>query len=314
MKKIICIVGPTGSGKTGFSIELAEFFEKKAIKTHIINADSRQVYRDFPLITAQPSKEEKKDIPHFLYGILESEKKCSVGLWLELVHKEIARAYEENAVPLIVGGTGMYIKALTEGIAQIPSIPASVSKNIALMLEEKGIEYMYEKLQVIDEEYAKKIHKNDKQRISRAIEVYEHTTKNLSSWHKEAQASSLYHSYKLGIGIPLSPKDELNPYLIERTKNMLEQGAIDEAKKAYEVCSDLTAPAWSGIGCIELGKYITNEYTLEEALELWNKNTRAYAKRQWTWFRGDKEMPWCHPLDKEKREVFIDSLYRFVVK
>ncbi len=312
MKKILCIVGPTGSGKTGFSIDLAEFFEAQCKKTHIINADSRQVYKDFPLITAQPSKEERKDIPHFLYAFLETKDKSTAGLWLDLVHKEIENAYNNNAVPILVGGTGMYIKALTEGIAQIPSIPLEISQTISKKLESTGIEKLYQKLQEIDEEYANKIHKNDKQRICRALEVYEFTKQNLSSWHKSAQENSKYHSLKLGIGIPLSPIDELNPYLIKRTKVMLEQGAIEEAQKAYEICPNLTAPGWSGIGCIELGKYITGEYTLEEALELWNKNTRAYAKRQWTWFRGDKNMDWCHPLDTDKRAKKIQELYNFM--
>ncbi len=312
MKKIICIVGPTGCGKTGFSIELAEFLEEKSLKTHIINADSRQVYSDFPIITAQPTQEERKNIAHFLYGILESEKKCSVGLWLDMVHKEIERAYSVGAVPVLVGGTGMYIKALTEGIAQIPSIPSEVSLLIAQELQRNNLEYMYKKLQVIDEDYAKKIHKNDKQRICRALEVHEHTAKSITLWHKEAQEKSKYTSFKLGIGIPLSPIDELNPYLIQRTSKMLGEGAIEEAQKAYEQCADLTAPGWSGIGCIELGKYLLGEFDLDTALDEWNKNTRAYAKRQWTWFRGDKNMDWCHPLDSEKRKSFIDKLYKFI--
>ncbi len=312
MKKIICIVGPTGSGKSGFSIDLAEYFINNSLNVHIINADSRQVYRDFPLITAQPSAEEKKDIPHFLYGILQSHEKCTAGLWLDLVHEEIKKAYENNAIPVLVGGTGMYIKALTEGIAQIPAIPSEISEKILQELDKEGIEKMYAKLQVIDEIYANKIHKNDRQRICRALEVYTHTGQNLSHWHSSAQGSSRYQSFKIGIGLPLSPIDELNPYLIKRTEMMLKDGAIEEAKKAYEICPNLKAPAWTGIGCIEIGKYITNTYALEKCKEEWNKNTRAYAKRQWTWFRADKAIEWCHPFDKERRNILINKALDFI--
>ncbi len=311
MNKILCVVGPTGSGKTGYSIELAETLKTIVPNTYIINADSRQVYRDFPLITAQPSDEEKKDIPHKLYGFLNTDEQCNAGLWLERVHKEIENAYAQNALPLLVGGTGMYIKALTEGIAQIPKIPTEISEKILNEMHVFGTEKMYEKLQEIDCTYAQKIHQNDKQRIARALEVYEYTNKNLSEWHKNSHAQSKYISHKIGIGMPL---DELTPYLSGRIDTMLSMGALEEAKNAYTHFPDSTLPGWSGIGCQELALYLKSQLSLEETKELWIKNTRAYAKRQWTWFRADKKILWCHPLDKKQRQDSIEACLKFFEK
>ncbi len=320
MNKIICIVGPTASGKTGFSIELAKFLKKKLSENMqnslsdvvIINADSRQLYKDFPIITAQPTKEEQEGIEHKLFGIAETYEQSTVGIWLDKVHTEIENAYANNAIPLLVGGTGMYIKALTEGIAQIPKISDEISEKIKVQMQEKGLEKMYAKLYEVDKVYAQKIHQNDRQRIMRALEVYEFTGKSLSEWHSSAHAQSRYISHKIGIGLPLSPNDELTPLLQKRIDLMLEMGALEEAEKAYEKCADISLPGWTGIGCIELGNYIKGIYTLEEAKELWQKNTRAYAKRQWTWFRADKTVNWAHPFDKEKRSEFLAKVLDFI--
>ncbi len=318
-KKIICIVGPTASGKTSFSIELAEYFSMHGKQSCIINADSRQIYKDFPIITAQPTNEEKKNIPHSLYGILDIEEKCDAGLWLDRVHKEITRCSQADIIPIITGGTGMYIKSLTEGMANLPKIPLELSLSIQQELEEHGTEKMYAKLLAVDKEYAEKIHLNDRQRITRALEVFLFTQKKLSTWHKEAHEDSLYSSMKLGIGMPLA---ELTPYLYKRTELMLESGALEEAERAYNICNNLDVSGWSGIGCRELGAYISRirgvvseeneEYTLSHACELWNKNTRAYAKRQHTWFRADKSIHWCHPLDKERKQELINTAQDFI--
>ncbi len=312
--KILCIVGPTASGKTAFSLELGSYIKKMSkndIGITIINADSRQLYKDFPIITAQPSEEEKSSHPHTLYGFLDIEEKTHLGLWLEKAHKEIENCYKNNSIPIFVGGTGMYIKALTEGIAQIPEIPIEVSENLKQELQNKGIEALYNYLQEVDFEYSQKIHFNDTQRILRALEVFTHTQKKLSDWHKESHAQSKYESFKIGIGMPL---EELTPYLYKRTEIMLEIGAIEEAKKALAKCDNLAMPAWSGIGCQELGLFLKNKISLEEACELWNKNTRAYAKRQWTWFRGDKSIKWAHPLDIKAREEIQKQAFEFINK
>ncbi len=310
--KILCIVGPTASGKTAFSIELATFINslnKNGLGTTIINADSRQLYKDFPIITAQPNAQELSQANHRLYGILDIEEKTHLGFWLDKVHAEIENCKQNNIVPIFVGGTGMYIKALTEGIAQIPEIPLEVSVRLKEELQNNGIEHLYSRLKEFDPQYSAKIHFNDSQRILRALEVVEHTKKKLSDWHKEAHANSVYESFKIGVGMPL---DELSPYLYKRTDIMLSSGALEEAKLALAINDDLSLASWSGIGCQELGMYLKNKISIEEACELWNKNTRAYAKRQWTWFRGDKSIHWLHPLDKEARKEAIDKAIAFL--
>ncbi len=313
--KILCIAGPTASGKTAFSLEVAHFLEKHDLQVNIINVDSCQLYKDFPIITAQPSKEEQAQANHLLYGFMKMEEKSNAGMWLEIAHKAIIDTIKDKKIPILVGGTGMYFKTLLDGIIQIPSINKEITLNLENEFKIKGIEFLYTKLQVIDEEFSKKIHKNDKQRTIRALEVYEQTGKILSDWHKEHQKNleknRKYKPLQIGIGMPLG---ELTPYLYKRTSIMLENNALDEVRSALEKSPNMQAPAFSGIGCQELGRYLLGQCSLEEAIELWNKNTRAYAKRQWTWFRKDKNIEWCHPLDSAKKKEILQKVEDFFIK
>ncbi len=290
MNKIICIMGPTGAGKTASSLSLA----KAGLKTWIINADSRQLYKDFPIISAQPDEEEKSHCPHKLYGYLETKETSSAGDWIEKAKFCISQAHQQNIIPVLVGGTGFYFRALLDGIAEIPPIPDHIHQHFIHETETKGSKILYEELCNIDPEYAQKIHFNDKQRISRALEVFTATGKKFSEWHKETPENTEYEILRIGIGLPL---EELTPILQLRTKIMLEKGALEEAQKALEICPDITAPGWTGIGCIEIAKYLRKEYDLQECQYLWNKNTRAYAKRQWTWFRADNRIHWFKPKE-----------------
>lgn len=290
MNKIICIMGPTGAGKTASSLSMA----KKGLKTWIINTDSRQLYKDFPIISAQPDEEEKSHCPHKLYGYLETTETSSAGDWIERAKNCIAEAHQQNIIPVLVGGTGFYFRALLDGIVEIPPIPEDIHLHFIQQAEIKGSKSLYDELCKIDPKYAQKIHFNDKQRISRALEVFTATGKKFSDWHKETQQNTDYDILRIGIGLPLK---ELTPILQLRTKIMLERGALEEAKKALEICPDITAPGWTGIGCIELARYLLGEYDMQECQYLWNKNTRAYAKRQWTWFRADKRIHWFKPKE-----------------
>ncbi len=301
--KILCIAGPTGSGKTAFSLEIAQYLKHHDKRVNIINVDSCQLYKDFPIISAQPTKEELNQENHMLFGILGIKEKSNAGFWIKEADKAIKETINEGKVPILVGGTGMYFKTLLNGIIQIPEISNTIKEELESIYLTKGIEYLYKELQVIDKEYSNKIHKNDKQRIIRGLEVFRQTNKCLSTWHKEHQEdienSQKYKALQIGIGMPL---DELSPYLYKRTKIMLENGALEEAKHALELCPEHNTAAFSSIGCKELIQFILGTSSLEESIELWNKNTRAYAKRQWTWFRADKSIQWCHPFDKNRKE------------
>ncbi len=296
---IICIAGPTGAGKTAAALHIAEALAAKGTVADIINADSRQVYRDFPVITAQPSASEQSAFCHKLYGWLESDKKISAGQWARLAADAIADTRARGRVPILVGGTGFYMKALLDGIAEIPITPREVAQSLLDECEAVGAPAMHARLAGIDPAYASKIHPNDRQRTIRALEVWQSTGHTFSWWHEHAMPQAGLKALRLGIGLPL---EELAPLLSKRIGIMLENGAVAEARKALLRCPDRNAPAWSGIGCMELGAYLKGETDMQECIRLWMANTRAYAKRQWTWFRADPRILWHRPGDFEKLE------------
>lgn len=286
---LICLLGPTGAGKTAAALHIADTFG-----AGVVNFDSRQVYRDFPIITAQPESHEISRCPHRLYGFLETTEKITAGTFVEMAHRAIDETRAEGLVPILVGGTGLYSKALLEGLAPIPAVEASVGEYLENCLEREGLASLREKLEEVDPEYAAKIHPNDTQRTLRALEVFEGTGHPLTWWHSRPVPPPRYRAVKLGIASTL---DALTPRLRLRIEQMLERGAVDEARAAREKCGDPEAPGWSGIGCAELFRHLAGELSLEETVELWLKNTRAYAKRQFTWFRKEEGVHWVDPTD-----------------
>lgn len=297
-------MGPTASGKTAAAIKLAQ----KGYPIHVINTDSRQVYTDFPIISAQPDDEEKSACPHFLYGYLQTHERISAGEWVKLARTQIEHAHSIGHLPVLVGGTGLYFRALLDGMVDIPDIPIEIHQKYIDLLKEKGSTYLHEELSRVDPLYAQKVHQNDKQRVARALEVFEHTKKTFSAWHSEQEnIPNAFDIFRLGIGLPL---DELTPLLAKRTHLMLEKGALEEAQNALTICPDINAPGWTGIGCRELAYFLNKTYTKEECANHWIKNTRAYAKRQWTWFRADTRINWFKPTENYMAtlEAFLNAL------
>lgn len=273
---VICLGGPTGSGKTAIAIDIA-----KRINGEIINADSRQIYKDFPIITAQPTHEEQNIVPHHLYGFLESNKNLSAGVWAKLAYEKSREIVEKGKRAIIVGGTGFYIRALLEGLAQIPQIPEEIRRYWNLKISSDGVINLYESLKKIDTDYSKKIDPHDKQRIQRALEVYSYTGKSLSWWHNQ-NVIPLCKGPLFVIDTSLS---YLTPILNSRIDKMISSGAIVEAENAYKK-NNVSKCAWSGIGCHELFLWLDKKIEWDECLTRWRKQTRAYAKRQITWFKG----------------------------
>ena len=299
--RVICLAGPTGSGKTAAALALAQ-----AVGGDVINTDSRQIYKDFPIITAQPSPEEVAQCPHHLYGFQATADKLSAGQWAEravLVAKEVV---SRGKVPLLVGGTGLYFRAVLDGIAAIPPVPAGISQNLLERCAVEGPQVLHAELELVDPKYAARIHPHDRQRVVRALEVYEATRKSFTWWHAHAQPAPLAQGLYCGIDMSL---EELTPRLGRRIELMLEAGAVQEAQMALDVCPDAAASGWSGIGCAELHAYLTGKCALDACVELWRKNTRAYAKRQLTLFRGDSRIRWFapHALDElvHKAQFFV---------
>jgi tRNA dimethylallyltransferase len=284
-----CILGPTGAGKTAAALALARAFPGEV---RIVNADSRQVYRDFPLITAQPSPEDQALFSHKLYGFLPLSEKLGAGAYARLADAAIRESLDAGALPILVGGTGLYFKALFAGMAPIPEIPGEILEYWQKACAAEGGPALHRLLLRDDPEYAARIHPHDRQRIIRALAVLQATGKAFSQWHKMPPLPSPYRPVKVGLGLPL-PLLEIR--IRRRMEAMLEAGALEEVRQAFLRFPDPAAPGWTGIGCRELLGLLSGRLTPQSCRELWFRNTRAYAKRQYTWFRPDTEIVWFSP-------------------
>lgn len=283
--RAVCILGPTGSGKTEAALLLAA-----QLPVTVINYDSRQIYADFAIVTAQPEPHEAAQCPHRLYGFLPTAEAMSAARFSSLARGEIAAARDAGRVPVLVGGTGLYVRALERGLADIPEIPAEVRQWVQERMAREGSRALHEDLAQADPESAARLHPNDTQRIARALEVFLGTGKALSQWFAEQKRGGTGVTLcKIGVSTTLR---ELEPRLGKRIEAMLVRGAVEEVRQAYARTPEREAPGFTGIGCAELLAHILGELSLDEACELWRKNTRAYAKRQLTWFAKEEGVRW----------------------
>ena len=280
--KIILISGPTSSGKSNFAIKLA-----KKIKGEIINADSMQVYKQLQILTARPKKENLKKIKHHLYGFCDVRKKYSTGEWLKLLLKKIKDIRKRKKIPIIVGGTGLYFKALTDGLVKIPNIPIKVRNKIRLMQKKLGQKEFYNKLLKFDPLIKNKIEKNDVQRSIRAYEIKNYTKISIISWFKKTKKYIASDEFiKLYIDYP---RDSLISRINLRVDNMFANGAIEEVRRFNKLKVKKENSSNKVIGIKEISSLLNKQSTLEQAKELIAIKTRQYAKRQVTWARGQMQ-------------------------
>lgn len=297
----IVIAGPTGTGKSALAMRVASAFDGV-----IINADSRQVYADFPIITAQPDANDRARVPHALYGFLACTDKLNAGAYAELAGEAVLAMLEAGKTPVIVGGTGLYLRSLLSGIAPIPKIDPKISQFWQEKCAKLGTPALHALLAEHDPATAARLHPNDSQRVLRALEVLKGTGKPLSWWHAQPVPPSPFRALSFLVDIPLA---DIEPRLEKRIDTMLEAGAVPEAEKAYAACSDPEAPGWSGIGCAELFKFITGQTDFETCKTSWIHNTRLYAKRQITWFKRETDMIRCRPEDAEMVIARIGKIF-----
>ncbi|MFP4657845.1 MAG: tRNA (adenosine(37)-N6)-dimethylallyltransferase MiaA [Desulfonatronovibrionaceae bacterium] len=295
LPRIVCILGVTGTGKSSLALDLARKFE-----VAVINFDSRQVYRELPIITAQPDFRDKKRCPHRLYGFLPADERMDAGSFISLARQAIWETISSARLPVLVGGTGLYLRSLIHGLAPIPDIPDEVRTQVRLQCDGLGSRFLYSRLTRIDPDYAAKIHPHDTQRICRALEVYLSTGTPLSEWHRVQLSGPEFAALKLG----LAPQERksFRERLRRRIRDMLQSGAVEEVKGVLERYGE-QAPGLSGIGAPELIGYIRGETSLKRAEELWLQNTAAYAKRQLTWFKKEKEVCWLPRPDASDEAV-----------
>ncbi len=271
LDKVFIIAGPTASGKSTYAHKLAQ-----DVKGVVLNGDSLQVYQSLEILTDQPSIEIQRKISHRLYGFLDPRENCTVGRWLEWIHSEIEKALKSNKSPIVVGGTGFYLKSLIEGISTIPSVDPTIRTS----LEERPQRVLYEELQKVDPSLATRIQPKDRQRTLRGLEVFQGTGKPLSYWQSQKTASLPYTFEKI---LLMPSREETNRRIETRVEEMIEQGAIEEAKRILALPP--SSSALKTIGLRELGDYLKGNISLEEAKNLMIIHTKQYAKRQRTWFR-----------------------------
>ena len=285
----VLIAGPTASGKSQAALALAE-----KIGGVVINADSMQVYREAPILTAQPSDADKARVPHLLYGHVGADEVYSVGRWRSDAVTALAEARAMKRVPIFAGGTGLYFSALTDGLAEIPEIPPEVRDSARGLLDEIGVEQLHARLAARDPWTASKLRPSDPQRVLRAYEVFEATGRPLAEW-QEAPAQSILKNSHIAAFVLDPPRSELRARIAVRFEEMVERGGLKEAAALAGLDSAL--PAAKLLGLRPLQALAAGQISRSDALEQAITATRQFARRQMTWFRN--RMPhyiWYDPL------------------
>jgi tRNA dimethylallyltransferase len=296
----VLIAGPTASGKSA----LALAFAQKAGGT-IINADSMQVYRDLRIITARPTPNEEAMVPHRLYGHVDAAVNFSAGAWLADAANALTEAREQNRLPIFVGGSGLYFKALTRGLSAVPPIPPQIREAVRARLSREGAEALHAELARRDPAVAARLKPRDRTRIARALEVIEATGRSLADWHREGLPPLLpTGTYR---ALFLEPeRDLLYARIDARFDAMLEAGALDEIARLASRNLDPLLPAMKAHGVPPLIAHLSGSVTLEEAGAAGRLDTRHYAKRQFTWFRHQLvDFTWVKP---EAAEAWLDQI------
>jgi len=289
--KIILISGPTASGKSNFSVKLA-----KKINGEIINADSMQVYKELKILSARPNFKDYQKIKHHLYGFHSVKKNFSTGDWLKIAIKKIKEIKKRKKIPIFVGGTGLYFKALTDGLVSIPNIPIRFRNKVRALHKDLGQKKFYQKLIKLDSNSKEKINQTDAQRSIRAYEVKQFTKKSLHDWFQDTKSYFEKDDF-LKIYIDY-PREELVQRIGKRAEKMIKLGAIQEVKKFVKLKVRKDKSVNKAIGINEIKEYLEKRKDMTDVIEKISIKTRQYAKRQSTWARGNM-MSWLklYPQD-----------------
>ena len=286
----VLIAGPTASGKSALAVELAR--KSGGI---IINADSMQVYRDLRVLTARPTAEEEAAFAHRLYGHVDAAINFSAGAWIADAAKELEASRAQNRLPIFVGGSGLYFKALTRGLSAVPPIALAIREDVRARLERDGVEALHAELAHRDPESAARLKPRDRSRIARALEVVEATGRSLTDWHREGLPPPLPPGTFAALF--LSPeRGALYARIDARFDAMLKAGALEEVERLAARKLDPLLPAMKAHGVPALIRHLHGDLTRDEAATIGRADTRHYAKRQFTWFRHQlPEFEWVKP-------------------
>ncbi len=281
---ILVLVGPTASGKTALAFSIA-----KRIPVEIISADSRQIYKHLTIGTAKPSEKELHQIPHHFIDLLEPDQKFNAGDFQEQGRKIISQILDKKKLPIIVGGTGLYVQAIVDGFFEQPKISGEVREQLELRLVREGKEALFKELQSIDSESAQTMDASKYRRVIRALEIFHETGTPISQFHKQHNVNKMYNAHFFGLNWERS---KLYERINNRVDKMFAEGFLDEVKQLKENGFDDRFQSLQTVGYKEAFAFLRNEISKERMIELMKQNTRRFAKRQMTWFRKEERIQW----------------------
>ncbi len=287
-KTLIVITGPTAVGKTAFCLDIAKHFG-----IPIINADSRQIYRELKIGTARPTEEQMQEVKHYFVGILGLEDYYSASLFEQQVLELLDQQFQTHDYALMAGGSMMYIDAVCDGIDDIPTIDDATRDLMKKRLAEEGLEKLCEELKILDPDYYDIVDRQNPRRVVHALEICTMTGKPYTSFRKREKRERPFRIIKIGLN---RPREELYERINRRVDQMMAEGLLDEVQSLYPRRS---LNALNTVGYKELFDYIDGRWPLEEAVERIKGNTRRYARKQLTWYKKDEQIRWFHPDDKE---------------
>ena len=296
MKPVIFIAGPTASGKSAWAIKIAKKFGGE-----IINADALQVYKNLQILSARPALSEMQDVPHHLFGHVSGETRYSTGQWLRDVQPVILDCLARDKYPILTGGTGLYFKALLNGLAQIPEVSSDVFEDINNRLKQFGVKRLREEADQVDPIAAQRVLGDDPQRLTRIVSVYTQTGKALSEW--QANTRPIVTRQFCLCAVLLPERTALYDRINSRFGNMVDKGGLTEAEAVFSKNYDASLPVMKAIGVQQLHGYFNGKVSLDDAIELAKRDTRRFAKRQYTWFRGQAR-DWTQITMPEQRKQF----------
>jgi len=303
LENVIVIVGPTGSGKTKLSLMLAEL-----LNSEIISADSRQIFKFLDIGTAKPTKEELKKVKHHLIDKINPDQDYNASKFAADAEQIIKQIFEQKKIPIVVGGSGLYIKALIDGIAESADTNSELREELLTLRKKMGNEYLYNELKKVDKVSAEKMLPQNWKRVIRALEVYKLTGKPIWMHYQNQQIEREFSFKQIGLNWK---RGELYKNIENRVDKMIEDGFIDEVKSILKMGYSRNINALNTVGYKEIIEYLDNRISLDRAIELIKRNTRRYAKRQMTWFRKmEREgiiIHWFHPDNYDEIEKFVSK-------
>jgi tRNA dimethylallyltransferase len=298
--KLVIILGPTAVGKSEVAFEFA-----RSMDAEIVNADSQLVYRYMDIGTGKPSVEERERVRHHLVDIINPDEEFNAAIFRHLATAAIADIQIRGKQVVLCGGSGLYVKALTQGLFTGPAQDLAIRARLNAEADRAGLAALYRRLERVDPQAMSRIHPNDQQRIVRALEVFELTGRAISDWQKEhAFAESLFETLKIGLE---RERAELYERINERCDRMMADGLMDEVHALLNKGYGFDLKPLQTIGYRHMGLVIRGEASAEEALALMKRDTRRLAKQQLTWFRGDHDIQWFHPDKKKEIRAAIEN-------